>query len=266
MSFKLKDKIICGILNVTPDSFSDGGLYLEKEKAIERAIEMVQQGSTWIDVGGQSTRPYSKPVPPEVEEERVIPVIKELRKRLPSNIIISIDTYYPQVAEKAIKNGADVINDITGLRNQKMIDIVVKYKKPVVIMHMQNDPSTMQNNPQYSDVIKEIKEFFIEKINELKRYNFDDIIIDPGIGFGKNLEHNITILKNLKAFRELNYPIMLGPSRKSFIGLISGEKIPNKRVSGTIAVCLYCYKYADIFRVHDVYEINQAFSLWKVLM
>lgn len=263
--FNLNEKIICGILNVTPDSFSDGGLYLEKEKAIERALQMIDEGAKWIDVGGQSTRPFSQTVPQEEEERRVIPVIKDLRKKIPSSIILSIDTFYPEIAKKAIELGVDVINDITGLRNKEMINIVLKYKKPVIIMHMKGEPKNMQENPYYDDVIREIKEFFKDKIKELSKYGFNDIILDPGIGFGKNLQHNITILKNMHIFKELGYPIMLGPSRKSFIGMICGEKEPKKRVSGTVATCLYTYNYVDIFRVHDVYEIKQAFAIWEKL-
>lgn len=263
---RFNKKIICGILNVTPDSFSDGGFYFQKEKAIERAIEMINQGATWIDIGGQSTRPYSDVIDYNTEMERVIPVISELRKKINNSIIISVDTFYPEVAEQAIKNGADVINDITGLRDERMINIVLKYKKPVVIMHMKGTPKTMQENPSYNDVIREIYDFLKEKISLLLKNNFDDIIIDPGIGFGKNLEHNIKILKNLNVFKELGFPLMLGVSRKSFIGMISGEKEPKKRISGTIAACLYAYKYTDIFRVHDVYEISQAFSIWNALI
>lgn len=262
---KFNEKIICGILNITPDSFSDGGLYFEKEKAVERALKMIEEGAKWIDIGGQSTRPFSQSISPEEEEERVIPVIKELRRKVPSSIILSIDTFYPEIAGKALDLGVDIINDVTGLRNEKMIETILKHKKPVVIMHMKGEPKTMQENPYYDDVIKEIKDFFIEKINKLLENGFDDIIIDPGIGFGKNLEHNIKILKNLNSFKKLGYPIMLGPSRKSFIGMICGEKDPKRRVSGTIATCLYVYNNVDIFRVHDVYEIKQAFEIWKKL-
>lgn len=263
---QFKKKVICGILNVTPDSFSDGGLYLEKDKAVQRAIQMIEEGASWIDIGGQSTRPYAKPIDPETEIERVLPVIYELRRKIPSSIIISVDTFYPEVAEEAIKKGADVINDVTGLRNERMVEVVVRYKKPVVIMHMKGTPQTMQDNPQYDDVIEEIVNFFKERIKLLKRYDFDDLILDPGIGFGKKLQHNIQILKNLKRFKELGFPLMLGVSRKSFIGMICGENDPKKRVSGTIATCLYIYPYTDIFRVHDVYEISQAFALWNALV
>lgn len=262
---RFNEKIICGILNVTPDSFSDGGLYIEKEKAIEKALEMLKEGARWIDIGGQSTRPFSQPIPPEEEERRVIPVISELRKKIPSSVILSIDTFYPQIAKKAIELGVDIINDVTGLRNDEMMEIVLKYRKPVIIMHMKGEPKNMQENPYYENVVEEIKNFFKEKIDKLSKYGFDDIIIDPGIGFGKNLEHNITILKNLKSFKELGYPLMLGASRKSFIGIICGEKDPKKRITGTVATCLYTYEYVDIFRVHDVYEIKQAFDVWNKL-
>jgi dihydropteroate synthase len=258
---KINSKIICGILNVTPDSFSDGGLYLDKEASFKRASQMILEGAKWIDAGGQSSRPFSKPVSWQEEADRVIPVIHKIRKEF-SDIIISVDTYYPEVAIEAIKTGVDVINDITGLRNEKMMEVILKYKKAVVIMHMKGTPSDMQKNPYYNDVISEIKSFFEDRIKMLKSNNFDDIIIDPGIGFGKTLEHNITIIKNMKVFKSIGYPVMFGPSRKSFIGMISGEKDPKKRVSGSVASCLYCYDWVDIFRVHDVYELNQAFSLY----
>lgn len=263
--FKIDHKIICGILNITPDSFSDGGLYMDREKAVGKAMEMIENGAEWIDIGGQSTRPFSMPVSYEEELKRVIPVIGEIRKKF-SDIIISIDTYYPEVAYEAIKEGVDVINDITGLRNEKMTELVLKHRKPVVIMHMKGTPQTMQENPYYENVVLEIKEFFVNKIKELNKYGFDDIIIDPGIGFGKNLEHNIKIIKNLSAFKSLGYPLMLGVSRKSFIGKITGETEPVKRVYGTIASCLYAYNYCDIYRVHDVYEINQAFLVFEKLL
>lgn len=262
---KINSKVICGILNVTPDSFSDGGLYLEKEKAVSRAVLMAEEGAKWIDIGGQSSRPFSNPISASEEMNRVIPVLAEVRRKL-QNVVISIDTYYPEVAIEAVKAGADVINDITGLRDENMIEVVLRYKKPVVIMHMKGTPSDMQKEPFYEDVVDEIKNFFNEKIKTLNNYGYYDIILDPGIGFGKNLEHNIEIIKNMKIFKSLGYPIMFGPSRKSFIGAISGEKKPEKRVSGTVSACLYCYEFVDIFRVHDVYEINQAFSVFEKLL
>jgi len=260
-----RTKVICAILNVTPDSFSDGGLYYKKEDALKRVDEIVSQKISWIDVGGQSTRPYSEPVTVEEEIERVIPIIYEIKKKYP-NVMVSIDTYYPEVACKAIEAGVDVINDVTGLRNERMIEVVLKYRKPVIIMHMKGTPRDMQLNPSYDDVVLEIVNFFNERIRILKKYNFDDIILDPGIGFGKTLEHNIEIMKNLKKFKELGYPIMLGPSRKSFIGMITGEKNPLKRVAGTIAACLFCYPYVDLFRVHDVYDVKQAFDVFEHLL
>lgn len=263
MGLNLSKKIVCGILNVTPDSFSDGGLYYEKEKAISRVAEMINEGANWIDIGGQSSRPYSKPLTPEIEIERIIPVIREVKKRF--SVIISVDTYYPKVAEYAIKEGADIINDITGLRDAEMINIVIKYNKPIIIMHMKGMPSDMQIDPKYDDVVGEIRDFFIEKIKYLNSKNFNDIIIDPGIGFGKTVEHNIELIKNIKVFKELGYPVMIGTSRKSFIGAISGEKEPKKRLAGTISSCLFCYDYVDIFRVHDVYEMVQAIKVWEAL-
>ncbi|MEF3280764.1 MAG: dihydropteroate synthase [Elusimicrobiota bacterium] len=257
-------KIICGILNITPDSFSDGGLYNTLPKALKRAEEMIDEGASWIDIGGQSSRPFSEPISEEEELNRILPVISGVKK-LKKDIIISVDTYYPVVADRAIEAGADIINDITGVRNQNMADIILKRRKPVVIMHMKGTPRDMQVNPYYDDLIGEIYEFFYDRIRFLNSKGFRDIILDPGIGFGKTVEHNILILKNLKQFRRLGYPIMIGPSRKSFIGSICGEKDPKKRVSGTIATCLFCYDSADIFRVHDVYDLRQAFSIFEEL-
>jgi dihydropteroate synthase len=259
-------KIICGILNVTPDSFSDGGLFMERERAVEHALDMISDGADWIDIGGQSSRPGASPVSYNEEIERVIPVLREIKKIKPEKTV-SVDTFYPEVALEAIKNGADVINDITGLGNENMVELLIRYGKQAVIMHMKGTPTTMQKNPSYNDVVKEIYNYFDEKIKFLKSKGFDKIIIDPGIGFGKNLDHNIAIMKNLSEFKKFGYPLMFGPSRKSFIGEISGEKNPGKRLAGTIASCLYCYEYADIFRVHDVYDIKQAFDVYeKVLL
>ncbi len=246
-----------GVLNVTPDSFSDGGLYIKKELAIKRAKQMIEEGADIIDVGGESSRPGADPVSEKEELKRVIPIIKALKD---INAPISIDTYKPEVAKQAIANGASIINDITGLENDKMAKLAGDTNTPVIIMHMKGTPKTMQDDTNYQDIINEIKEFFKERIEKAKHYNINTIILDPGIGFGKTVEQNLTIIKHLNEFTELG-PILLGTSRKSFIGKISN--LPeNKRLEGTIASCVIgANNGAKILRVHDIKEIKQAIQI-----
>jgi len=249
--------LIMGVLNVTPDSFSDGGLYIKKELAIKRAKQMIEEGADIIDVGGESSRPGADPVSEKEELKRVIPIIKALKD---INAPISIDTYKPEVAKQAIANGASIINDITGLENDKMAKLAGDTNTPVIIMHMKGTPKTMQDDTNYQDIINEIKEFFKERIEKAKHYNINTIILDPGIGFGKTVEQNLTIIKHLNEFTELG-PILLGTSRKSFIGKISN--LPeNKRLEGTIASCVIgANNGAKILRVHDIKEIKQAIQI-----
>ena len=207
--------LIMGILNVAPDSFSDGGLFVDVNKAVEHAKQMVVEGADIIDIGGESSRPGSDSVSEEEELRRVEPVIRRLIKEI--QVPISIDTYKPLVAKKCLKLGVNLVNDITGLRNKEMINVVTKYNVPVIIMHMKGDPKNMQQNPVYQDVIKEIKDFLSERIVEAKKAGIKDIIIDPGIGFGKTTEHNLQILKRLNEFKDLGCPILVGPSRKSLL-------------------------------------------------
>ena len=248
--------LIMGILNVTPDSFSDGNLFLDPNKAIKHAKRMVKDGADIIDVGGESSRPGSDPVSEDEELKRVAAIIKKLAVEI--NVPISIDTYKPKVAGECIKFGASIINDINGLRNKEMIKVAVKCKVPVIIMHMQGKPKTMQNNPVYKDAVKEIKEFLSQQIKKAKQAGIKGIIIDPGIGFGKTTEHNLQILKNLNDFKELKCPILVGPSRKSFIGGITGLPV-NERLEGTIAaISIAIMNGANIVRVHDVKECKRA--------
>ena len=245
-----------GILNVTPDSFSDGNLFFDAGKAINHARQMVKDGADIIDVGGESSRPGSEPVSEDEELRRVSQIIKKLKDEI--KVPISIDTYKPKVAEECIKLGASIINDINGLRNEEMIKVAAKYKVPVIIMHMKGNPKTMQKNPEYEDVVKEIKQFLAQQIKKAKKAGINDIIIDPGIGFGKTTEHNLEILKNLNKFKELNCPILVGPSRKSFIGNITGLPV-NERLEGTIAaISIAIMNGANIVRVHDVKECKRA--------
>lgn len=242
-----------GILNVTPDSFSDGGLYLQPEKAYSRAMKMVEEGADIIDVGGVSTRPGSHPVSLKEEMQRVIPVVEKLAKK--KRLVLSIDTFRSKVAEECLQLGADMINDVTALRGDpRMAEVVARYKIPVVLMHMQGTPRTMQMAPTYTDVIKEISDFLKERIRFAVKEGVDgeNILVDPGIGFGKTVPHNLEIFKNLEAFKSLGKPIVLGPSRKSVIGKVLDLPTP-ERLEGTAAVvAIAVWKGVNILRVHDV--------------
>lgn len=252
------ETLIMGILNVTPDSFSDGGLFIDAGKAIEHAKQMVEDGADIIDVGGESTRPGSEPISDEDEFARIEPIIKKI---VDIDAPISVDTYKPYVARKCIELGAHIINDITGLRNQAMIDLAAELKVPVVVMHMKGEPKNMQQNPVYEDLVNEIKKFLREKISKAKRAGIDNIIIDPGIGFGKTTEHNLQILKRLNEFAELGCPVMVGPSRKSFIGNITGLKV-GERLEGTLAsAAIAVMNGANIIRVHDVNQCKRAIQI-----
>lgn len=249
-----------GVLNITPDSFSDGGVYFNNSnKAIDRAKEMIADGADVIDVGGESTRPGSKPITEAEELRRVLPIIGRLAREV--SVPISIDTYKPQVAYEALQHGATIMNDITGLTNPEMLVVAAKFKQPVIIMHMQGRPKTMQKNPFYQDVIEDIKNFFQERINAAHTYGIEKIILDPGIGFGKNVMHNLTILKRLNEFSSLGYPILVGPSRKSFIGTITNKPI-TERLPGTVAaVIIAVLGGARMIRVHDVAACRQALQI-----
>ncbi|MCD6107758.1 MAG: dihydropteroate synthase, partial [Caldisericaceae bacterium] len=215
-----KEKFIMGILNITPDSFSDGGLYNSIEKALKHTQTMIQEGADIIDIGGESTRPGAEKITKEEEKKRTIPIIKEIRKNFP-DIPISIDTYKASVAEEALKNGADIVNDISGLQfDEKMQDIAREFDAPVIIMHIKGTPKNMQQDPHYEDIMKELLEYFDKRINALTSFGIKKIIIDPGIGFGKRLEDNLKIIKNIDEFSIFNLPVLLGVSRKSFIGSV----------------------------------------------
>lgn len=250
---------IAGILNVTPDSFSDGGRFFEPGRAVDRALQMVEQGARIVDIGGESTRPGSKGVPEAEELARVIPVIKKLRSLTPA--LISIDTRKSEVARAALEEGADLVNDISGLRHDpRMAGVVAKACVPVILMHMKGTPETMQLNPQYANLLVEIRDFFLERIKQVEQEGIADdrIIIDPGIGFGKNLQHNLTLLNQLDYFLDLEKPILVGPSRKSFIGQILEEPV-EQRLEGTLAAAVLGWlRGAAIIRVHDVLETKRA--------
>ena len=244
---------VMGILNVTPDSFADGGFHYQTQAAIEHGLLMAHEGADIIDVGGESTRPYAQKVSAEEELERVIPVIKALSKEL--TIPISIDTYKAEVARQALEAGASIINDISALRfDAEMISLAAEIKVPVILMHMKGIPSNMQNNPVYDDLIPEMMAFFRDIIKLAVAGGLDEkmLIIDPGIGFGKTFDHNLQVIDGLDQFRSLNRPILLGSSRKAFIGHILGNE-PLERDIGTMAtVAAGVMNGAHIVRVHNV--------------
>ncbi len=244
--------LVMGILNVTPDSFSDGGRYAELDAAVARAREMVAQGADMIDIGGESTRPGSLPVPEAQQIARVIPVIQQIRRE--HSIPISIDTTRSAVAAAALDAGADIVNDISaGLDDPQMLPLVARRKVPVVLMHMQGKPLTMQVNPTYTDVVGEVKKFLFERLVYAKTIGIDpaDVVLDPGFGFGKTLAHNMELMRELPALKTLDCPLLVGVSRKKFIGAITGET--GDRLIGTSAAIAWCSANgAAIVRVHDV--------------
>ena len=248
---------IMGILNVTPDSFSDGGQYFDKSTAIKRAIQMVEDGADIIDIGGESTRPGSQPLAIEEELRRTLPVIEALTKEI--NTPISIDTYKSEVAKRALDAGAAMVNDISGLRfDPEMLKVVSAYKVPVVIMHIKGLPRDMQKNPVYEALIPEIMDYLRESIKSAKESGIaeDMIIIDPGIGFGKTFEHNLEIIHSLYNFTLLEKPVLVGLSRKAFIGKILGDVPAGERLEGTAAaIAISIINGANIIRVHDVKEM-----------
>lgn len=249
-----------GVLNVTPDSFSDGGNFSTLDRALAQADHLVEAGADIIDIGGESTRPFSDPVSVKEEMQRVIPVISAIRKK--HTVPISIDTTKALVAEAALGSGADIINDISALRKDpNMIALVRKTDVPVIIMHMKGSPSDMQIKPEYDDVVAEIILFFQERIEKIAAYGIekDRLIIDPGIGFGKTLQHNLTLLKELHRFSEFGLPVLLGHSRKRFLGDITGVEEEEKRDTATAVVSALCSrKNIDIIRVHNVAATREA--------
>jgi dihydropteroate synthase len=251
---------LMGILNVTPDSFSDGGRYADAEQALAHARDMAAAGADIIDIGGESTRPGAAPLPEEEELRRIIPLIELLSAELA--VPISVDTYKSSVAKKAIEAGASIVNDISGLRfSHDMANVVADSGAAVVIMHIKGTPRDMQQNPVYDDVVGEVIAYLEEGIEIALKAGVDreKILIDPGIGFGKTLAHNLVILNRLEEFRALGRPILLGPSRKKFIGTILGVPVPEQRVDGTAAaVALGIERGASILRVHDVARMAQV--------
>lgn len=258
---------IMGILNVTPDSFSDGGKYNNPQRALQRALEMEEEGADIIDVGGESTRPGSDPISPEEELDRILPVLELLLKEV--EIPISVDTYKARVAKTVLELGVHMINDISGLHfDGEMARVVADYDVPVVLMHIRGRPKDMQRNPIYKDLMGEIIDYLEESINLAlgNGVKEENIIVDPGIGFGKKPEHNLLILRRLGELKTLGYPLLIGPSRKSFIGKILALPV-DQRLEGTAAcVALGISNGADIVRVHDVKEIKRVIQITDLIL
>jgi dihydropteroate synthase len=255
---------IMGILNVTPDSFSDGGKYFDIEQAVTQGLKLAEDGADFIDVGGESTRPGSEPISVEEEIRRVVPVIKDLSKKV--GIPISIDTYKSAAAEAALNAGAVIVNDVSAMKyDAKMASVAAKHWASIILMHMKGAPKTMQENPTYDNVTNEVKQFLIERLSAAKNAGIKQVIVDPGIGFGKKFEHNIQLLRELKSFSSIGYPLLVGPSRKAFLGTIL--HLPeNERIEGTAAsVTCAILNGANIIRVHDVKEMKRVAMVADVL-
>lgn len=256
-----KSPLIMGILNVTPDSFSDGGNYFSKEKAVEHALEMFEQGADIVDIGGESTRPGSSSISLEEEKKRVIPVIEQILSMKPDSLL-SIDTTKSAVALEACKAGVKIINDISGLMfDPEIINVAIEFSTALVIMHIKGTPRNMQVNPIYENVIAEIYEFLEEQIQKAKNTGVKDIIVDPGIGFGKNVLDNFEILKNLSEFKKLGYPVLVGLSRKSFLGKVLELDIHERDTATSVAETIAIINGASIIRTHNVVNAVNARKL-----
>jgi dihydropteroate synthase len=258
------DPVLMGVLNATPDSFSDGGDFLDPAVAVAHATAMLDEGARIIDVGGESTRPGSDPVQPEEEASRVVPVIRKILAARP-DAIVSIDTYRARTAGAALEAGAGIVNDVTALRGDpRMPELVADARCPVVLMHMLGEPKTMQHDPRYGDVVREVRDFLAARAEHAVAAGVkeENIILDPGIGFGKTLEHNLALLEHLDSLVELGFPVLFGASRKSFIGKITRAEEAKERVFGTVAAnVIACERGATFFRVHDVRANREALAV-----
>lgn len=245
--------LVMGILNVTPDSFSDGGRFINPDTAIRHGLGLVQDGADIIDVGGESTRPGAQPVSAEEELRRVLPIVQALART--TKTLISVDTQKAEVARRALDGGASIVNDVSGLRaDRRMLEVVRKFRAGVVLMHMQGDPATMQSAPHYDDVLAEVRRFFEEAVAATSAHGLapEQLVLDPGIGFGKRLEHNLTLLANPDAFRSLRRPVLVGPSRKSLFGQLLKLPVEDREEATLASVALSVFLGARIVRVHDV--------------
>ena len=254
---------------MTPDSFSDGGDYLDPGRAAARAATMLDEGAQIIDVGGESTRPGSDPVTPEEEVRRVVPVVEKILAERPG-AVVSVDTYRSGTAEAALRAGARVINDVTALRwDPRLAGVVAEARCPVILMHMLGEPKTMQRDPRYDDVVREVREFLAGRVESalVAGVEEENIILDPGIGFGKTLEHNLELLNHLDSIVELGFPVLVGVSRKSFIGRLTGLEEARERLFGTVAANVLAYERgATLFRVHDVRANREALEVARAVL
>src|SRR5918995_6982044 len=261
--------VVVGILNVTPDSFSDGGDFLDPEAAAVHAAAMLDEGAGMLDVGGESTRPGSDPVSQEEEIRRVVPVIERVLALRPE-AVISVDTYRSGTARAALEAGASLVNDVTALRGDpRMASVVGEAGCPVILMHMQGEPKTMQKEPHYEDVVREVRDFLAERTEYAVSAGVgpENIIVDPGIGFGKNLDHNLDLLHNLDAIVDLDLPVLIGASRKSFMERITGVQEAKDRVSATVDTTVLAYERgATFFRVHDVRANREALAVAEAVL
>tara|TARA_B100002019_G_scaffold157893_1_gene135949 strand:+ start:3717 stop:4553 length:837 start_codon:yes stop_codon:yes gene_type:complete len=264
-SIDFSTPIVMGILNITTDSFYDGGKFITKDKIEKQIKKIEQEGAKIIDIGASSSRPGSIPVSEKTELDRLIPTI-EIVKKITPNLKISIDTFRSKVARECIKNGADIINDISaGEFDKDMFGTIAELNVPYIMMHMKGDSLTMQNNPVYENIISEITSFFEEKVHKLKSMGFNKIIIDPGLGFGKSIEHNYEILKNLSDFNKLNLPILVGASRKSMIYTLLNVSATEALNGTTVVNTISLTKGAKILRVHDVNEAVECIKIYDKL-
>lgn len=270
----LRDKIldvttpkIMGILNTTPDSFSDGGKYVSVERAVERIAVMVGEGADIIDIGGESTRPGADQVSEQEEMDRVLPLMERAIQNFPDTLF-SVDTTKYRVAKKSLEYGVHIVNDVSGLQKEpEFAALCAQFHAGYVLMHSLGDPKTMQQNPEYSDVVEDICSFFELNIKELEKAGVPSVIIDPGIGFGKTVTHNLQIVKELQKFTTLGKPVLLGASRKSVIGKLLNDRPPEKRVAGTVAMHYHGLLHgAKILRVHDVQEASDSVQIFNNLV
>ena len=257
------DPVLVGVINVTPDSFSDSGEFFGAEAAVAQARALLDQGAHVVDVGGESTRPGSDPVSPKEELRRILPVIRGVLSTRP-DATISVDTYRYSTAEAALDAGARAVNDVTALGDPKMAGLVAKWGCPIILMHMLGEPKSMQQDPRYKDVVREVRDFLAKRAERAIRAGVEpeNLILDPGIGFGKTLEHNLKLLDHLDSLVQLGFPVLVGASRKSFLGKITGSEDPKKRLFGTVAANVLAYERgATFFRVHDVRANREALAV-----
>ncbi|HEY7763274.1 MAG TPA: dihydropteroate synthase [Actinomycetota bacterium] len=253
--------LVMGIVNVTPDSFSDGGMLSDADEAVAHGLRLAADGADILDIGGESTRPGSDPVSIDEELARVVPVVAGLASAAPAHVPLSVDTRRPEVARAAIEAGASIVNDVTAARDPAMFEVVAGSGAGLVLMHMLGDPKTMQEDPRYDDVVTEVRDFLASRLGAAVASGIarDRLCVDPGIGFGKTLEHNLALLRAIASFKDLRVPVLVGASRKRFIGELSGVEEPAERVEGTAGAVAWCAANGvDIVRVHDAAEMTRV--------